>query len=94
MSFQWVMKSWRDRQRRHEIRVFSAAKVDVISGTPLVTRNEEDSIVSRMREILGDEALEAQQRLVKQRDRFKAAFANAIDVARAAFYRAELPSPG
>lgn len=60
-------------------RVFRSQR-DVISGTPLVTRNEEDPIAIRMRELLGDEAFEAQQRLVKQRDRFKATLANAIDV--------------
>lgn len=63
MSFQSVTKWWRDRQRRHEIRVFSAVKVDV-SGTPPEPQNEDDPIATRMRELLGDKTFEGQQRLV------------------------------
>lgn len=79
MAFQSAMKWWRDRQRKHDIRVFSAVKVDV-SGTPLEPRSEEEPIARQMREILGDEAFEGQQRLVKQRDGFKTGLANAVDV--------------
>ena len=79
MAFQSVTKWWRDRRRQHGIRVFSAVKVDV-SGTPLEPRSDEEPIARQMREILGDEAFEGQQRLVKQRDGFKAGLANAIDM--------------
>ncbi|MFK4507070.1 hypothetical protein LPJ38_26870 [Bradyrhizobium daqingense] len=73
----YVMKWWRDRRRQPEVRVFSAVNVDV-SG-PLESRSD-DELSSRMREILGNKAFEGQQRLVKQRDRFKAGLANAIEV--------------
>jgi hypothetical protein len=80
MTFQSVMKWWRDRQRQHDIRVFSAVKPEA-SGTPLYSRcdDEDDPVARNMREILGDEAFVEQQRLVKQRDNFEAGLSNAVE---------------
>lgn len=76
--FQSVMKWWRDHRRQPDIRVFSAVEVDV-SGTPLEPPNYEEAIAGQMRGILGDEAFGGQQHLVKQRDGFKTALANATN---------------